>query len=157
MNHQPRTSSRSDDVHLTEQPTVAAPDRTTRNPLAARAVSALTMLAGFWLAVSPFALDYTATDPGFDGRWNSVVVGVVLVLLAVVRTVVLDATPLLSLACVVLGAWLIIAPFVLGYNEGTDAPTVVGHHIAMGFIVMVTAGFSAAATYQYRRDVRHRT
>lgn len=83
-------------------------------------------------------------------------VGGTLVLSALVRTVALDATPLLSLLCATLGAWLVAAPFVLGYNKGEDAPIAVGNHIAVGFTVMVTAGFSAAVTYQYRRSARHR-
>lgn len=157
MNRQSGSPSRKDEPQLAEQPMPVTHARLAQGSRAARIASAMTMLAGFWLTVSPLTLNYAATGGGFNGWWNSVTVGGVLVVLALIRTVDLDATPLLSIACAALGVWLIVAPVVLGYNEGVDAPISVANHMAVGFIVMATAGFSAAATYRYWRVVRRWT
>jgi uncharacterized membrane protein len=47
----------------------------------------LVALAGPWLASAPFVLHYGSTGGGFGGRWNDMVVGVVMIAVAMVRVV----------------------------------------------------------------------
>ncbi|SFQ53814.1 SPW repeat-containing protein [Amycolatopsis arida] len=112
--------------------------------------SGLTFLAGVWLASAPFALDYAHTGWGRPGYWNDVVIGIAIAVLALVRTVSPREVPWFSVVNVVLGGWLIAAPFVLGYDAGTDAPRAVANDVVVGIVVVLLAGASAAITFRQR-------
>ncbi len=101
--------------------------------------SALVFLAGVWLVLAPYALDYQNTGTGFDGYWNDIVIGLALVVVAGIRMATPIRTAALSLVSVVLGAWLIIAPFMLDYNAGVDAVSATWNDIVVGIIVVVLA------------------
>ncbi|MEH1127185.1 SPW repeat protein [Micromonospora sp. CPCC 206061] len=111
----------------------------TPEPVMAILPSSVVFLAGVWLVIAPFALDYRATGEGFNGRWNDTVIGVAIALLALVRMIVPLISAQLSLINVVLGGWLIAAPFVLGYNDGTDSPRATWNDILVGLLVIVLA------------------
>lgn len=100
-------------------------------------VHALTFLAGLWLVLSPFQLDQRFSGSGFNGYWNDVLVGFV-VLVSGGAQLVAPATarvwrPVLPLA----GAWLLVAPIVLGYNSGTPAPATTTSDVSVGAVVLV--------------------
>lgn len=118
------------------------------------AASAVTFLAGLWLAIAPFALDYTATGGEFGGYWNDVTIGIVIALLAIVRAVAPRDVPWFSIVNVVLGAWLIAAPWVLAYNTGADATAATANDMIVGAIVVIAAATSAALTYRRRSKIR---
>ena len=104
--------------------------------------SALVFIAGIWLIIAPFSLDYRNTGGDFNGYWNDVVIGVALAAVALVRIVSPVATAPLSVINVLLGMWLIIAPFILGYNDGSDAAAATVNDIVVGLIVVVLAAVS---------------
>lgn len=79
----------------------------------------LTLLAGMWLVVAPYVLSY-ADLGGLDGYWNDAVIGGVLAVLGLLRLASSARAVPLSVATAALGAWLIVAPFGLGYS--TEAP-----------------------------------
>ena len=106
--------------------------------------SALVFLAGVWLVLAPYALNYENTGPGFDGYWNDVVIGAAIAIVAIVRMAAPIRTAALGLVNIALGAWLIIAPFVLGYNLATDAMAATWNDIVVGFIVVLLALTSTA-------------
>src|SRR5689334_7537027 len=64
---------------------------------------------GLWLIVSPFVIG----APGQSVATSGIVVGVLLLLLAIAR-VAYKRTMVIGLGMVLLGAWTIMSPFVLG-------------------------------------------
>jgi hypothetical protein len=91
-------------------------------PFLALIPAILAWLGGAWLVVAPFVLGYRYTGDGFDGHVNDVLIGLAILLVASVRMISPPATTAWSYLNVALGLWLIIAPFVLGYNDAADAP-----------------------------------
>lgn len=117
--------------------------------------SGLAFLAGVWLVLAPFALDYQNTGPGFNGRWNDIILGVAIALLALTRSFAPHRVVWMSWVNVVLGAWLIIAPFVLAYNAGADAPAAVANDVGVGILVVFLALMSSVTTKrEHSRDQR---
>ncbi|MHA6793790.1 SPW repeat domain-containing protein [Pseudonocardia bannensis] len=106
-------------------------------------MSALTFLAGIWLIMAPFALNYQNLGPGFDGYWNDVVIGAAIALVALVRMASPYRSAAVGVVNIGLGAWLILAPFTLGYNLGADAMAATWNDIIVGVIVIVLATISA--------------
>lgn len=89
----------------------------------------LMLLFGAWLVVSPFLLGTTGAD-AMMVMWNSVIVGVAVVVFAIAvlrKTQVWEEWVLLAL-----GAWLIAAPFLLGY---TGIAAAMWNSMIVGFLV----------------------
>lgn len=83
---------------------------------------------GVWLFISPFVLGYSTTSE--PAAWNSYVLGVAVTLFAIVA---LFAPQLWEeWINLVLGIWLIISPFLLGY-AAIQAP--VWNHVIMGVLI----------------------
>lgn len=103
--------------------------------------SAFVAVAGLWLVSAPFVLDHRGTGGGFDSRWNDIVVGAVLIIVAMIRVIAPIGTGRLSLINVALGWWLVVAPFALGHS-GTGARAATWNDIIVGVIVVMVAGVS---------------
>ncbi|MDX3191734.1 hypothetical protein PV458_25270 [Streptomyces sp. MN03-5084-2B] len=108
--------------------------------LALAVVNGLVFLTGLWLVLSPFQLDQQFSGGGFNGYWNDVLVGTVLLVCGAAQLVA-PATahvwrPVLPLA----GAWLVVAPVALGYNHGTPAPATTASDVAAGAVVLALWG-----------------
>ena len=71
-------------------------------------------LLGIWLMASPGMFGYSGT-----GRINGVIVGPIIATFAIIA--VWEVTRAVGRANVTLGAWLVIAPWVLGYEENVIA------------------------------------
>lgn len=106
------------------------------------AANAVTFLAGVWLIVSPFVLTH-ATGRAY---WNDVTIGIVVSLLAAVRAIAQRDLPWLAAITAVVGGWLIVAPWALGYS--TSAATV--NDMLVGVVMAVAAAIGAALTYRRR-------
>ncbi|MHA6793801.1 SPW repeat domain-containing protein [Pseudonocardia bannensis] len=102
----------------------------------------MTFLAGIWLVLAPFALNYM-TGSGFDASRNDLVIGATIALVAIVRTVVPVRSTALGTVNVALGAWLIIAPSLLAYTAGADALTPTWNDVLVGVIVLILAAAGA--------------
>ncbi|WP_083737597.1 SPW repeat domain-containing protein [Amycolatopsis keratiniphila] len=124
-------------------------------PFLASLPSGLAFLTGIWLITAPFVLDYTFTGPARPGVWNDIVIEVTVAVLALVRAVSPREIPWASLVNVVLGGWLVAAPFVLDYNEGFDASRAVTSDVIAGVLVIVFAGLSALITFRGRPENDH--
>lgn len=113
----------------------------------AQLASGLNVIAGIWLFLAPFALGYR--DTSGNAMWNDLIIGASVVVLALMRVMSPRATAELSWVNFVLGAWLVVAPLVLNYNDArvTVAPTL--NDIILGLIILALAGWSASAG---RRD-----
>jgi hypothetical protein len=105
-----------------------------------RWVSGVNVLAGVWLMLAPFALGYGDVTAAV---WNDVIIGLTVFVLALFR----EAKPLehegVSWTNFVLGAWLLVAPFVAGYG---DVGAAVGNDITLGVIILICAAWSAVAS-----------
>jgi SPW repeat len=74
------------------------------------------LAGGVWLIAAPFLLDYSTTGSGFRAYWNDVAVGLAVVALMVPRVAVPVRTAgRLATVTGLLGCWLAVSPFVLGY------------------------------------------
>jgi hypothetical protein len=147
-------SSREDnsaypDTAYASRPAVR-PGHTLRTVRVTRAAAAVEMLVGAWLAVSPWVV-------GSGGsrvlRWNDVVVGAALALLAGSRLVrpSLPRTPSVSFG---LGAWTIVAAFVLSFQNGATGTAPLWNAIACGAALTGAAAWSTTETKHdaLRRD-----
>ena len=75
---------------------------------------------GLWLVAAPFALGYTAVRPAF---YQAVVFGAIVAGLALWRVLsgVRPRAAKIDWSMAAVGLWLVIAPFVRGYSDTTDA------------------------------------
>jgi hypothetical protein len=89
---------------------------------------------GVWEIIAPWVLGYNTLMPAV---WNAVIVGAVILILAVWSALSNSPTTVRALDWInaILGGWLIIAPFVLGYSTFTVAalwnPIIVGIVVAV--------------------------
>lgn len=77
---------------------------------------------------------------------NDIIIGIIVAALAAIRISGAYQAAWLSWTNFVLGAWLVIAPFVLGYGEA--AP--LWNDILLGVIILALAVWSAIATQASR-------
>jgi hypothetical protein len=110
----------------------------------------LAFLAGIWLVLAPFVLDYQHTGTGINGRVNDVVVGCGIVLAASVRMISPPTTTPWSIVNLLLGVWLVAAPFLLAYNERSDAVVATVNDMAVGAVVALLATVSWRLTRSAR-------
>jgi hypothetical protein len=100
-----------------------------------RWTDALVFLAGVWLVAASAPLAYAATGR-FDVFWNDAVVGIavaVVTLTRLVRATVPASTAAITAA---LGAWLVAAPFVLGYGGGTADARLMWSDLLVGLTIL---------------------
>lgn len=89
----------------------------------------LMLLFGVWLVVSPFALGYAGAGAQM-AVWNPVIVGVVVIVFAIAE--IMKPQTWEEWISLLLGAWLIAAPFVLGYTGMTAA---LWNSVIMGLLI----------------------
>lgn len=111
-------------------------------------VSGLNLLLGLWLVIAPWALDYSSQN---NAVWNQVVIGIAIAVIALVRVMAPVQTASWSWVNAVLGAWLIIAPFVLAYNDTGRETTILWNDVIVGVLVLGLAVWSALAGSRAQR------
>ena len=113
--------------------------------------SGINLIVGIWLIFAPFVLGYAALQVA---QWNDIILGILIALLAATRVSKPLRQPGISWTIVVLGFWLVIAPFVLGYGAAdlAVASTAQANDVTVGLIVIVLGSWSALAS---RAAVRH--
>ena len=124
----------------------ASEDATTRP--AGQAVETLSLLAGLYLAVSPWIVGFHATSPGLTV--NNLITGLVLVALALGVVPAYERTHSLGMAAAAIGVWTIIAQWVI-QSTSTDAG-VIANNIVIGAVVFLCA--MATLGQGMRRDRR---
>jgi len=107
----------------------------------AKTLSWIVALFGLWEVIAPFLLGYSATTAAL---WDAIIIGVALIVLAGWAALVNQDGTIKSLSWInaVLGLWLVIAPFLLGYSAVGAA---MWNDIVVGVIVAVLAGWAALA------------
>lgn len=98
--------------------------------------SGLNILAGLWLIIAPFLLNYGDLRAALG---NDIIVGIIVASIAFTRAAGAYQAAWLSWTNFVLGAWLVIAPFILAYGQA--AP--LWNDIVLGVIVLALAAWSA--------------
>lgn len=93
--------------------------------------SGLDLIAGIWLVLAPTILNYMDQVARTNDMWLGVAIAVV----SFIRLINPGRTMWLGWINVVLGLWLIIAPFALGYVN--SAP--IWNDIILGIIVAVSS------------------
>ena len=111
-----------------------------RNDAAAATASGLDVLAGIWLLISPFVLAFRASGVATG---NNIVLGIIIALLALYRFFNPTRGVGASWLNVLLGIWVLISPWVLGFGV---LPTPTTNNVVMGIIVIILAIWSALAT-----------
>lgn len=113
--------------------------------------SGINILAGLWLILAPFALDYATVEAAL---WNSVIVGIAVAVMAIVRVTQPREYEGVSWVNFVLGIWLVVSPFVLNLM---NIEALVWNNIIVGVIVLALAATSAMATRRLHEPHRGRT
>ena len=93
--------------------------------------SCVNVLFGIWVLISPFMVQFARLPAAM---WNNVIVGIVIALLALIRT----STPWQSgwsWANVILGIWMIISPFALG----AMTTAILWNNIILGIVIALVA------------------
>lgn len=91
----------------------------------AQGVGIINLLAGMWLILSPFLFGYSG-----GATTNSVTVGIVVALLAVLR-LVMARDIWTSWLVAVAGLWLVVSPFIFGFTQ----PEVLWNEIIVGVVI----------------------
>ncbi|HJS93849.1 MAG TPA: SPW repeat protein [Solirubrobacteraceae bacterium] len=99
--------------------------------------SGLLVLAGIWLIIAPWVLGYSARDP----RWNDVVFGIIVGVLALTRVSGAYRAEVLSWINLLIGAWLVVACFTIDYSARAS-----WNDVILGVIVFLLAAGSAEAS-----------
>ena len=108
-----------------------------------KGASGVNLIAGIWLAMSPFVLAYRTTDP----VWTQVAAGAVVALLALVRITRGAWESWMSWANAALSAGICLLAIVVA-----DSAAAHWNGIAAGAIVLVLAALSASATESAKRS-----
>ena len=109
------------------------PPRSTRS----FGLSGISILLGIWLILAPFVLAYTGVQVA---TWNDIILGVLICAMALIRTFGAGQAGA-GWINVLLGIWLVIAPFILNYGEN-PAPT--WNDIILGILIIIFAWSGAA-------------
>jgi hypothetical protein len=96
---------------------------------------AINLVLGIWLIVSPLALGYTAqTTPA----WNAYAIGIVVAVLSAAALWQFQKWE--EWLSALLGAWLIVSPWILGYSVGHVETW---NQVIVGIVVGVLAFWSS--------------
>jgi len=104
-----------------------------------RTASGLNIMMGLWLLIAPWALGYTLVNAAV---WNSVLIGIAVALVAVLRI----AMPLryegVSWLNFALGVWLLFAPFLLGF---ADVGPAMWNSMVSGALILALSAWAATS------------
>lgn len=107
------------------------------------------LVLGVWLFLSPWILQYAGMQMA---AWNAWIMGVVVVLAAVAAILFFQEWE--EYLAVLVAAWLVISPWVLGF---ADMMTAVYNQIIVGVLVGGLAVWSALAERRHQREMTKAT
>jgi hypothetical protein len=105
-----------------------------------RGLSIVNIVAGVWLIVAPWVLGYGVLN---NATWNDVICGILAICFAGFSVYAANVTG--SWLNELLGVWLFIAPFVLGYPGGAHLAATT-NDIILGLLVFMMALWRLAST-----------
>lgn len=104
------------------------------------AASAINVILGLWLIISPWIFAYTLMT---GALWNSIIVGVIIVIVALIHFFNRSHLAWPSWINIVLGLWTIISPWVFGYSSVTNA---MWNSVIVGVLVAAVAVWNIIAS-----------
>lgn len=113
-------------------------------------LNTLMLITGVWLITGSWFLAYPLSDPADDARLQEVLGGMIVVAVACAKFV-RRRGPAFDVVVAVVGGWLIAAPFVFGYADGSEAGGAPVNDIASGAVLFALAAASLAVSVQERR------
>lgn len=102
-----------------------------------RTLSIVNFILGLWLIVSPYILNYGTAQ----ARWEQTVGGVIIAIMAAIRYYIPEAR-WSSWVNALVALWLVIAPFVSGYQTGVAYWNEIISGILVGAVALWNAGLS---------------
>ncbi|EID53423.1 SPW repeat domain-containing protein [Saccharomonospora xinjiangensis] len=115
--------------------------------------AAIAFLAGVWLIVSPVLIDHPATVLGVSAAVPDVVAGVVLAAFGAAKAVSPFVRQWAGWATMLVGIWLIVAPFAMNYHGAEEGVAVVNDVVAGAVVVaMSIASLILGARWGGRRS-----
>lgn len=113
-----------------------------------RIATALVALAGLWLIIAPWVLGYANADL-MRARSNDLLFGTGILVIAGIRLFHSPEATWMSVVTAVLGFWVFLAPFFIGYHSVTVADW--NDHI-VGIFVIIVSAWAALATRNLHRQ-----
>ncbi|HLN18747.1 MAG TPA: SPW repeat protein [Patescibacteria group bacterium] len=98
----------------------------------------LNVLAGLWLIISPFVLRFSGTS----ASTNAIIVGIIVAILALIAATSPASVMWTSWINIILGLWLIISPFIMGFTGGA----ILANSIILGIIVVALSAWASGTT-----------
>jgi hypothetical protein len=98
----------------------------------------INLILGLWVLISPWVLAYTASS---NATGNAVVVGILVAVAGLLATTQWQMWE--EWAELVLGIWLIISPWVLGFS---DVKSATYNDVILGIVIAVLGAWSLATT-----------
>jgi len=105
-----------------------------------KSASGINVLLGCWLIVSPWIFSYAGNQ---GGLWNSIVAGIIVLLVAANRIYSPRSGVTLSWLNLLLGLWTIASPWIYGYYDNTAA---MWDCVAVGIAIVAMASWSRRGT-----------
>jgi hypothetical protein len=93
-------------------------------------------VAGY-LVLSPFMFRFA----GGVATWSAILTGVLLLVASLAKGILRDWQ---DWACVILGLWAMVAPWLLGFS---DQPNAAGMHVCAGLVAIVASGIQIWTAY----------
>ena len=115
------------------------PVRGSDSEAAARTTSILNIIAGLYLLLSPW---FYGMASNVAGTWNSVVFGVVVIILAIVHLSVIRQT-WASWINALIGIWVIISPWVYTFSVNS---AMTWSCVVCGIVILVLGAWSASTS-----------
>jgi SPW repeat len=106
-----------------------------------KTASSINAILGVWLMVSPWVYGYVVTAR--NTAWNSIVVGLLVVIFGSLRYRSPHNRVGLSWANVALGAWTVLSPWIYSYTSDIGP---LWNSVIVGCVVMALAIWSGSAT-----------
>ncbi|UGQ12254.1 hypothetical protein LO772_01170 [Yinghuangia sp. ASG 101] len=116
-------------------------------------LNSLLFAVSLWLIIGSWALNYPLGAPAQDARYQEVMVGLV-VLAVACRGLTRPRGTLSDVLLAVGGAWLISAPFAMGYAHNSATTDARDNDVVMGIILLTIAILSATFNALRRRALR---
>lgn len=113
-----------------------------------QSIGIVNLILGAWLIVSPFWLNYTSSA----ARWDQVILGIVVVVLAGLRAIA-PRQQWLSFLTGLAMIWAVIAPFILSYNRSVSYWNEIIVAIVVGFLAFWNSGLTIGGTHHHHRAV----
>lgn len=101
--------------------------------------SGLNILLGLWLIASPWVFSFSSLQ---GALWNSIIVGVVVVVLAWVRITNPTRYVWASWVNLLLGLWILVSPWIFSFSTNTGA---LWDSVITGIVIGALALWSAVA------------